>query len=462
MADAIADVARHVVGTRFEDLPAETVATTRRLVLDAIGVGLAGARGQWADELLRCAVGWGGAGPCHVFGRAERLPAPVAALLNACQIHNSEFDSLHEKAVVHALTGTLPAALAAAEVQGGVSGRHLIEAVVVGVDVACAIGLAARSPMTYFRPGVANGFGATAAVGKLLGLDEERLVAAFGACFAQSCGSMQAHEEGSMLLALQIGFNTRNALQACDLAAAGLQSTTNVLEGRFGYFRLFEDASDPAPVVAALGQVRRIDEMSQKPFPCGRATHGPIEALLRLQAHHGFAPEEIETVVLSLTPVAHGLVGRPPRAGMEANYARLCLSYCAARVLVTGGLTMRDFEPEALADEATCRIAATIRLQMLDGAGIDAFAPSSARIELTDGRCLEETVADSLGHPRHPLTPSRHLDKFRGNCARVETLLQVGAADRLIEAVGRLQDVPDVAEIMQLATPPRRGKPRGP
>lgn len=450
-SDAIADFARHIVETRFDALPAETVASTRRLVLDAIGVGIAGSRGQLAEELLQCAGTWGGAGPCHVFARAERLPAPVAAMLNAYQIHNSEFDSLHEKAVVHALTGTLPAALAASEVQGGVSGQRLIEALVVGVDIACAIGLSARSPMKYFRPGVANGFGATAAIGKLLGLDEDRLVAAFGACFAQSCGSMQAHEEGSMLLSLQIGFNTRNALQACDLAAAGLRATKEVLEGRFGYFSLFEDAADPAPVIAELGHIWRVDEMSIKPFPSGRATHGPIEALLRLQAQHGFSSAAVEKVVLSLTPVANGLVGRRPKAGMEANYARLCLAYCAARVLKNGELTTTDFAADALIDEATRQVAEKIMIETLHGAGNDAFSPSSARIELKDGRVLEERIEDILGHPYNPLTQSRILDKFRANCARVASDLPASRIDQLIDAIGNLHDVPDVTCVMKLA-----------
>lgn len=451
-ADAIVDFARHVVDTRFEILPSGTIAAAQRLILDAIGVGLAGSRGQWGEELLKCGRGWSAAGPCHVLARPDSFPAPVAAMLNACQIHNSEFDSLHEKAVVHAITGTLPAALAAAETRGGVSGKQLIEAVVVGVDIACSIGLAARSPMKYFRPGVANGFGATAAVGKLLGLDVQQLVAAFGACFAQSCGSMQAHEEGSMLLSLQVGFNTRNALQACDLAAAGLKATQQVLEGRFGYFRVFEDEADPAPIIAEFGRVWRIEEMSQKPFPSGRATHGAIEALTRLRGN--FALEELDKVTISLTPVAHGLVGRPFRAKMEANYARLCLIYCAARVLRTGGLTMADFTPEALADETTCRMAEQIVVQALEGAGNDAFSPVVVRVDLKDGSHLQESVTDILGHPRNPLSPYQHLDKFRSNCARVEAHLPTGAAERLIETVCNLQDIADVAQIMALAASP--------
>jgi len=131
------------------------------------------------------------------------------------------------------------------------------------------MGLAGTAPMKIFRPAVIGGFGAVAAVGKIVGLDRDGLIHAFGAQYAQSAGSMQAHEEGTMLLALQIGFNARAAVEAVDLAAAGLVATRNTLQGRFGYFNLFEDAVDLAPVLAALRHVRRIEEVAEKPFPTG-------------------------------------------------------------------------------------------------------------------------------------------------------------------------------------------------
>ncbi|MDF1718657.1 MAG: MmgE/PrpD family protein [Antarcticimicrobium sp.] len=112
------------------------------------------------------------------------------------------------------------------------------------------MGLAGTAPMKVFRPAVIGGFGAVAAVGKIAGLDRDGLIHAFGAQYAQSAGSMQAHEEGTMLLALQIGFNARAAVEAVDLAAAGLVATRNTLQGRFGYFNLFEvdtfDISEPS------------------------------------------------------------------------------------------------------------------------------------------------------------------------------------------------------------------------
>ncbi|TDK51355.1 MmgE/PrpD family protein [Antarcticimicrobium luteum] len=451
--DAIEHLADHVIATRHADLSKETRAAARRLILDTMGVGLAGSAGQWAGDLSGAGDAWGRGGPARVFGRAGRYPAGLAALMNAYCVHNSEFDCLHEDAVVHALTAILPAALAAAEQRGGISGARLIEAVVAGVDVAAAIGLAGTAPMKFFRPAVIGGFGAAAAVGKIAGLDREGLINAFGAQYAQSGGSMQAHEEGTMLLALQIGFNARAAVEAVDLAGAGLRATQHTLEGRFGYFNLFEDAVDLAPVLAALPQVRRIEEVVEKPFPTGRATHGAIEAAMRLLARRPAAPVELRRIAVTVSPVAFTLVGRPARSDMPANYARLCLSYSVARCLLDGRVGVDHFTPAALAEAEPLALAAQIEVDTFDMAEPSAFGPSRVVLDYADGTTAQETVGQALGHPGNPVTDAQRLDKFRANCRAAAIPLSEDQASALADGIAALDRLDDVRNLMDLACP---------
>ncbi|HUN41712.1 MAG TPA: MmgE/PrpD family protein, partial [Acetobacteraceae bacterium] len=133
---AAARFASHALTTRFEDISPEAVAAAKVFILDSIGVGIAGSAVPGGDGLRRIAATWGAAQEAQVWGRAMRLSAPAAAFVNAWQMHNQEFDCLHEGAVVHALASVLPAALAAAERRGGVDGRGLIAAVAVGADIA--------------------------------------------------------------------------------------------------------------------------------------------------------------------------------------------------------------------------------------------------------------------------------------------------------------------------------------
>ena len=256
--DAIAAFAEHVVRSSYDDLPAAAIAAAKTFMLDSFGVGAAGSAAPWAKELADTAMRWGSGGDARVWVHGTALPAPAAAMCNGYQIHNSEYDCVHEAAVVHPMAVLLSATMAHAERAGGVSGRDLLCAIALGVDVGVGIGLGSKAPLRFFRPATTGAFAATAAIGKLMGFDAMTLTHAFGIAYGQLCGTMQAHAEGSPLLAMQIGFNARNAIVACDLAAAGLTGPQAVLEGSFGFYPLFEGEHDLRPVLEGLGKVWRI------------------------------------------------------------------------------------------------------------------------------------------------------------------------------------------------------------
>ena len=208
-------------------------------------------------------------------------------MCNAWQIHNAEFDCVHEDAVVHTFTVPVAAALAWAEREGGVGGRDFLNGLALGVDVACSLGVASKSPFRFFRTATAGAFGAAATIGRLAGFDAATLVNAFGAVLGQLSGTMQAHVEGSPMLAMQVGFGARNAIVACDLAARGVVAPQAVLEGPFGFFPQFEGEHAIAAVLDELGDPWRVTEVSHKPYPCGRATHAVADACLGFRERLG-------------------------------------------------------------------------------------------------------------------------------------------------------------------------------
>jgi 2-methylcitrate dehydratase PrpD len=373
-------------------------------------------------------------------------------MCNAYQAHNSEFDCVHEEAVVHAMTVVLPVAFAGAERLKGVSGQELITAATVGVDLAAGLGVAADSGLRFFRPATAGAFGGTAAIGKLIGLDRPALINAFSITYGQCSGTMQAHTEGSMLLAMQMGFNARNAVVACDLAARGFDGPKNVLEGPFGYFNLIEKAGAPAQVAQVLGRRWFIAEIAHKPFPTGRATHGVIEGCLELRRQHGFSAAAIECVTARVPPLVHHLVGRPPEERMSINYARLCARYLAARVLLRGAIGRDDFTAEAYGDRQTRELAERIAVEVQDAGDPNALTPVEVEIGLRDGACHAVQLDVVLGNPAKPLSRDQHLDKFRHNCEAALRPLPRHKIETLIERVDRLEEVADVAELADLLT----------
>ena len=448
--DAISTFADHVVGTGFRDLPADAVRAAKIFILDIFGVGLAGSAGPMARELAAVSAAWGEGTDARVWGVGVARPAPTAALCNAYQVHNAEFDCVHEEAVVHAMTVVLPVAIAGAERAKNVSGADLIAAVTLGVDVAAGLGVAAATGLRFFRPATAGAFGATAALGELMRFDRARMVNAFSAAYAQLSGTMQAHSEASALLAMQMGFAARNAVTACDLAACGFEGPKKVLEGPFGYFKLFEPDGAPARVVRELGRRWFITELAHKPFPSGRATHGIIEACLALRREHRIAAEAIDRVTAHVPPLVHQLVGRPPRDAMEPNYARLCAPYVAACALRRGAVNLDDFTADAYSDPPTQALAQRIAIAVRDAGNPNALTPVEVEIYLRDGTRHAALIETVYGNPAKPLSRDDQLAKFRSNCAAAARPLPPDNVERLIARIDRLEEIADVTEIADL------------
>jgi 2-methylcitrate dehydratase PrpD len=447
---AVSRFADHALGTRYADLPSAAVERAKVFVLDSLGVGIAGSSIEGGEGLLDVAAGWG-APEVAVWGRGAKLAAPAAVFMNAWQMHNQEFDGLHEGAVVHAMASVLPAALAAAGMAGGASGAELIAAVAVGVDIAAGLGLASRSSFRFFRPATAGGFGAGAAAGRLLGLDRAALQRAFAWQLAQASGTMQAHVEGSPILPVQVAFNARAAVQSVALAKLPFSAADAVFEGDYGYLRLFEGEFDLAPVLQGLGRDWRIAAFSHKPFPAGRATHGGIEGVQALRQQHGFSAAEVAAVEVAAPPLILRLVGRPPQAGMGASYARLCLAYAVAKVLQNGRIDLADFRGDALADPGALELARKVTLVSDGNPDPNALAPQRVVVRLRNGSAHRWSCETMLAHPSRPLTREQHLAKFRRCIEFAAVPLAPDAADRLIETVDRLEGEKDVRILATLA-----------
>jgi aconitate decarboxylase len=453
MRDPIRDFANFVVATQYGDIPDSVRASAKIFILDSLGVGLAGSSGPYVAELMATQAMWGAGEDARLWGGVMRLATPAAAMGNAYQMHNSEFDCIHDQAVVHALSVVLPCAMSDAERLGSVKGQTLMSAVILGVDVACNLGLAATSAMRFFRPGAAGLFGAVSAVGKIREFDADTLVRAYAIAYAQLCGTMQPHSEGSMLLGMQIGFNARNAIVACDLAAAGIPGFENVLLGSYGYFSLIEEAFDLSRVLKDMGRVWRIEEMSHKPFPAGRATHGVAEAALRLRAAHDLNGADIEHVELAAPPMTNRLVGRPAHGAMDVNYGRLCAPYVAALALLSGQVDLSGFTHAALRDPVTLELADKISMTVTENPDPNILTPVEVTVTTRNKGVFRQKIETVLGHPDHPLSREAHLNKFRKNAAAALSPLHPDAAETLIGIVDNLESQDDVRCLADLLTP---------
>ena len=196
MTTGLDRIAAFVTDARFDDLSAHDLGKTRTFLLDTLGVGIAGSSGAAVSALKQTVSQWGTGEEATVWVTGERLPAQAAAMVNAYQIHCLEYDCVHEGAVVHPMATVLSALMAYVERRSGagrpVSGEDFLLALAIGVDIAALMGIAALGPVRFFRPATAGGWGATAAIARLEGLDASGVKDALGVMYGQTSGTLQA------------------------------------------------------------------------------------------------------------------------------------------------------------------------------------------------------------------------------------------------------------------------------
>ncbi len=389
-------------------LPESVRADAVRLLGDTLAVGAAGACAPGADAILTAARAMGSGSDARLLGCGERLPAAGAAFVNAYRIHCLEWDAVHEPAVVHAMS-VVTAALGAVidrrtRHSGSIDPDEALVALAVGVDVACGLGISADSPLRFFRPATAGLMGAAAAVARI---EDAPMSAALGLAYSSLAGTMQAHVEGSIALPFQIANAARAAVVAADLAKAGFAGPYDVFEGQFGYFELF-DSGNLGAYAASLGMAWRISEISTKPYPSGRASHGALGALAGL----ALDPAAIESIELFAPPLIQRLVGRTMPRSMEPAYARLCLPLLAALIVNDGLIDPRRFIEATFFDPAISDLAGRVLVRVDDNPDPNALSPQRLVVTMGVGTVIERDIPATLGSPQAPLTPNQTAAKY--------------------------------------------------
>jgi 2-methylcitrate dehydratase PrpD len=410
-------LAEHVCGVGFDALPETTRAATRHEMLDTFGCLLGGSGAPGIDTLVQVLGRWGGLAESQVMLSGLRLPAPTAALINASMAHALDFDdTLDHGGSIHPGASVLGASLATADALGGVSGADLMLAVALGLDVSCRVALASTLDRGWHRTAAMGVFGAAAAAGKLLGLTVPQMVNAFGIAFSQAAGNRQCIVDGALTKRLQAGQAASSGVLAAMLAREGFTGAENVFLGRFGFFELYQpNGYDAARLTAGLGVQFTGEQLSFKPYPCGRPQHAILDAAIAVRGQLGLTTTQaggrIAGVCVSADAgtVADQFAGaahkRRPRQIVEAQFA---LPFLVAAALTHGRVGIG--EVGAIDDAAVLALADRIEGRAVDGAG-------GVSVTLDDGRSAAVAAGAPLGSPENRLSVAQLEAKF-ADCAR--------------------------------------------
>lgn len=403
-----------VAKTPLAEMPDDAREAARTFFLDALAVGMAGKCNPASGPLMETAKKWDGdaTGKCRVIGQGNiKLTPHSAAVVNGFLIHCLEWDGLHEPSVVIAVCVTTAALISECE-NSDVALDDVLAALAIGVEVAVFFGAASRSQPRFFRPSIAGTMGAAMALGRLRGFDKATLTNCLGLAYSQGSGTMQAHWEGSETLPLQVGIGARAALTAADLAGSGFTAPHDVIDGKFGYFKLIEDgASDLAPYLDGFGAPWSVMQVSHKPFSAGRATQSVLTAIMDIQAEHPFAMQDVASLDAYVPPLIMLLVGRPWQGGMTPGYARLCLEFVVPEMIREGRVDPRRFNAKNFATRQAKEDAEKITLHLDDNQDPNALGPQRIVLKLRDGTEFERHVAAPYGAPDHPMTREAQIEK---------------------------------------------------
>ncbi len=446
MTDPALALAAHVCRTDFAALPPATVAATKRDISDTLGCLLGGSGEPGIAELLRLATRWGGAPECDALLLGAKLPAPQAAALNASMAHALDFDdTLDHGGSIHPGAALLGATLAVAQLTGA-TGRDFVLAYTLGLDVSCRIALAATVDRGWHRTAAIGVFGAAAAAGKLIGLDETRMLHALGIAYSQAAGNRQCIVDGALTKRLQAGQAASSGVFAALLAQDGFTGATNIFAGKFGFYPLYQPGgAEIAKLTEGLGTAYRGDEVSFKPYACGRPFHAVLDAALALRDSLGAGPIAAVELVLDAPSYADQFEAGPhkvrPGQIVEAQFA---LPFLVATALLRGKVGIA--EVAAFTDPAVLDLAA--RVTGAPGEGKRGWGRVTVRME--DGRSETVETKAALGSPANPLSPAQQEAKFRDCAANAVRPIAPDTISRALAILSRLEEVPRLAELIGL------------
>ena len=434
------DIADFAASFSLRAAPPELLPRVRETFLDSFGVMLAGSREESAQIAARWVRSQGTTGKCAVFAQPDFRTSPAnAALANGVAAHTLDYDHFgHQSAVM------VPCVLAAGEHQSA-SGRALIEAYIVGVEVSTLLakGMGKEVQELGFHPaGVCGSLGAVAAAARLYGLKREQIQVALGITASMTAGLSQNF--GTMVKPLHLGNAARNGITAAELALMGFTANPEIFDQHGGFF----GALSSEETQAKLGKTFRFLQpgIAFKAYPCPYSSQRAVDAIIKIAERHNVTAADVVAITCAAAPnTFRVLIHHRPTTSLEAKF---CLEYLLASGLTFKTINEESFEAARVNDPILHDLVQKVRI--VDAARkreIPGEGEVTVQVQ-TRAAVFEETVSYAPGHPKNPLTWDRLTGKYR-SCAR-QGGVQEPALSRSLEMLGQIDEIDNVRELLRL------------
>jgi len=409
-----------------------------------LGCAIGASRHEAADAALAAVALLQPSPQSSILGRSEKVDMTGAALVNGITSHTFDFDDTHLKTIIHPAGPVVSAALALGE-HTRRSGRELVDAIVLGIDVECRVGNAIY-PDHYDRgwhiTGSTGMLGAAAACARLLKLDARHTTMALGIAASQPVGLRE--QFGTMTKPFHPGGAARAGLTSALLASTGFTSSPRAIEAPRGFAQVVSTKHDWNEITSELGSRFEISFNTYKPFACGIVIHPSIDAAAQLRAR-GITPGDVERIELRVHPLVLELTGKKePADGLQAKFS---VYHGVAAGLAFGRAGEEEFSDDIVRRGdivALRRKVVAVVDPSIDEASADMVAT------LAGGKREHVFVEHSIGSLQRPMSDADLDAKF---AALVGPVLGGTRAKTLSRAAWSLGEAADLGALIALARP---------
>src|SRR2546425_2993884 len=401
-------LARFALELNYRQIPAAVIDRAKSCILDTLAVCLYGSTKPWSKTVSEFVRDSALRGRSTVVGESWMAQPAQATLANGVMAHAFELDNVRQPgAGVHpGATAFVPAF--AMEEEKQVDGKSLLTAFVAACEVMSRIGVAAGNALEkrgFHAPGLTGTFGAAVAAGRLMGLDENKMVHALGIAGSYSGGLMEFSRcrEGAMIKRLHLGKAAEGGVTAASLARRGFAGPESVLEGEFGFCRAFSDSPNLSRLTHRLGREFESLNICIKRYACHINAHAPIEVLQKLAQQNGFDPRDIREIVVAGIEklVTHHAIYQPKDI-MAAQYS---IPFCVALSLYYDPKDPESFTEKRISNEKILATMRKVRLHVdpeIEEKGWDRAA--RVTLSLRDRSRPTVLVVHFKGTPHNPMS----------------------------------------------------------
>ena len=454
-------ISEFIVATRYEDIPEDVMALGKKSILDGFGLALAGSVSTLAPLMKRYTETLGlCAGKSSIMGTVQKVPPRFAAFANGAFIHADDYDDTQLAVakdrvyglLTHPTVPVLPPAFALCEA-GGRSGKDLLTAYHVGVEVECKIA-EAISPRHYndgfHTTGTIGSFGSVAASAKLCGLDVTKAASALGVAAAEAGGLRENF--GSMTKPFHAGHAAEAGVVAADFATLGWTAATDILEAQYGFFHAAGGGFDPTAILGRLGKPWTFASpgVSIKPYPSGSLTHPAMGEMIRLIRQYDIQPAEVEKVDVGANhSMVTTLLHHHPTTGLQAKFS---MEFGISILLLERKAGLAEYTDAVVQRPDVQEMIRRVNFYVdpeAEQAGFDKMT-SILKVHMKDGRVLSGRAQFAKGSPANPMSYDEVADKFRG-CADFARWPRQ-KVEAVIEFVKTLESAPDVSRLTAALT----------